>query len=245
MGLLLDVSARLLEEVIYFSSHVVLNPGTSEVLEYKQFIDERNGREIFANVIREIQEEGLIKPDTYEYAQSESIIDKLQDVSRPFDFYTVSRFVAYFNGAEFGEGAEAVKRLLKEVDLDGEYEKLRESLTKSTGQRRQKEVKRLEVVEAFRNSENKPEWMVLDVIPVIPPDLRPIIQLDGGRNATSDLNDLYRRVITRNNRLKKLIEMNAPSVILMNEKRMLQEAVDALIDNGRRSRPVTGTGDAP
>ena len=242
MGLLLDVSARLLEEVIYFSSHVFLNPGTSEVLEYKQFIDERNGREIFANVIREIQEEGLIKPDTYEYAQSESIIDKLQDVSRPFDFYTVSRFVAYFNGAEFGEGAEAVKRLLKEVDLDGEYEKLRESLTKSTGQRRQKEVKRLEVVEAFRNSENKPEWMVLDVIPVIPPDLRPIIQLDGGRNATSDLNDLYRRVITRNNRLKKLIEMNAPSVILMNEKRMLQEAVDALIDNGRRSRPVTGTG---
>ena len=245
MGLLLDVSPKQLEEVIYFQSHIVLNPGTSKVLQEKMFIDERSGRDIFVNVIQDLQEEGIIEEDTTQWNASENIIKKLQDPLNPFEFYTVAKFVTFFTGAEFGDGAEAIKHLLKEIDLDKEYDALITSLKTSTGQRRQKEVKRLEVVEAFRNSNNKPEWMILDVIAVIPPDLRPMLQLDGGRFATSDLNDLYRRVITRNNRLIKLIEMSAPSVILMNEKRMLQEAVDALIDNGRRSKPVTGSGGRP
>ena len=141
-----------------------------------------------------------------------------------------------------GMGAEAIKELLAEIDLDAVYAEITEELEDASTQRKAKLMKKLEVVESFRQSENKPEWMILDVIPVIPPDIRPMVQLDGGRFATSDLNDLYRRVINRNNRLQKLLELKAPDIIVRNEKRMLQEAVDALIDNGRRGRPVTGPG---
>ena len=142
-------------------------------------------------------------------------------------------------------GAEAVKKLLAEIDLEQLSKELKEALKTSTGQKKVRTIRRLEVVESFRKSTNRPEWMIIDVIPVIPPDLRPMVQLDGGRFATSDLNDLYRRVINRNNRLKKLLDLGAPDIIVRNEKRMLQEAVDALIDNGRRGRPVTGPGNRP
>ena len=144
-----------------------------------------------------------------------------------------------------GMGAAAIKELLQGLDLDQLDKELRDELRDSSGQRRVRAIRRLEVVEAFRHSGNKPEWMVMDVIPVIPPELRPMVQLDGGRFATSDLNDLYRRVINRNNRLSRLLELGAPDIIVRNEKRMLQEAVDALIDNGRRGRPVTGPGNRP
>ena len=139
-------------------------------------------------------------------------------------------------------GAEAVETLLKEVDLEKEFNNVEAELKNAQGEKRKKLIKRLDTIEAFRNSDNKPEWMVLTMLPVIPPDLRPMLQLDGGRFATSDLNDLYRRVITRNNRLKKLLELGTPAIIVQNEKRMLQEAVDALIDNGRRSKPISGAG---
>src|SRR5690606_19498173 len=140
---------------------------------------------------------------------------------------------------------EAIEKLLKQIDLDKEADALKEELKTAQGQRRTRAIKRLEVVESFRHSGNRPEWMVLEVLPVIPPELRPMVQLDGGRFATSDLNDLYRRVINRNNRLKRLLDLGAPGIIVQNEKRMLQEAVDALIDNGRRGRPVTGPGNRP
>jgi DNA-directed RNA polymerase subunit beta' len=196
MGLILDISPRTLEKVLYFASYIVLDPRDTE-LAYKQVLTEREYREAYEK----------------------------------------------FNGDfEVGMGAEAVKRLLQEIDLDAESEELRTGLKDATGQKRARIIKRLEVVEAFRNSDNKPEWMILDVVPVIPPDIRPMVQLDGGRFATSDLNDLYRRIINRNNRLKRLLELGAPDIIVRNEKRMLQEAVDALIDNGRRGRPVTGPG---
>ena len=169
----------------------------------------------------------------------------MQNPAETFDFFTVSDFISKYTNAEFGEGAGAIKRLLKEVHLNKEFEDINAKLKDCSAQSRIKLSKRLEVIEAFRNSDNRPEWMVLDVLPVIPPDLRPMLQLDGGRFAASDLNDLYRRVITRNTRLKKLIDLNSPYVILMNEKRMLQEAVDALIDNGRRNKPVVGSGNRP
>ncbi len=199
MGLLLDMSPRSLEKILYFASYVVTDPGDT-TLSKKQLLNEREFRE----------NEG-------KYG---------------------SRFKA-------GMGAEAVKELLEEIDLDALSKELRTELKESTGQKRVRIVRRLEVVEAFRKSGNKPEWMILDVIPVIPPELRPMVQLDGGRFATSDLNDLYRRVINRNNRLKRLLDLGAPDIIVRNEKRMLQEAVDALIDNGRRGRPVTGPGNRP
>ncbi|TGA96844.1 DNA-directed RNA polymerase subunit beta' [Sporolactobacillus shoreae] len=199
MGLLLDMSPRALEEVIYFASYVVTEPGDTP-LEKKQLLSEKEYR---------------------------SYRDKY--------------------GAAFkaGMGAEAIKKLLQDIDLDKESQTLQEELKSVQGQRRTRAVKRLEVVEAFRESGNEPSWMILDVLPVIPPELRPMVQLDGGRFATSDLNDLYRRVINRNNRLKRLLELGAPSIIVQNEKRMLQEAVDSLIDNGRRGRPVTGPGNRP
>jgi DNA-directed RNA polymerase subunit beta' len=197
MGLLLDLSAKQLEQVLYFGSYVVLDPGETD-LEYKQIIDEKKYRETEEN-------------------------------------YGFGSFRA-------GMGAESIKELLQAIDLDAESEALKERLEKENGQNRVKTIKKLDVVESFRNSNNRPEWMILDVIPVIPPDIRPMVQLDGGRFATSDLNDLYRRIINRNNRLKKLNELGAPDIIVRNEKRMLQEAVDALIDNGRRGRPVTGPG---
>ncbi|CAB3389917.1 DNA-directed RNA polymerase subunit beta' [Kyrpidia spormannii] len=199
MGLVLDMSPRALEEVIYFASYVVTDPGDTP-LEKKQLLSEKEYRSY---------------REKYGYA------------------------------FEAGMGAEAIKKLLQEIDLDKEAEQLKEELRTAQGQRRNRAIKRLEVVEAFRQSGNRPEWMILDVLPVIPPELRPMVQLDGGRFATSDLNDLYRRVINRNNRLKRLLDLGAPDIIVQNEKRMLQEAVDALIDNGRRGRPVTGPGNRP
>ncbi|MFT8872735.1 MAG: DNA-directed RNA polymerase subunit beta' [Sporolactobacillus sp.] len=199
MGLLLDMSPRALEEVIYFASYVVIEPGDTP-LEKKQLLSEKEYRNYY---------------------------DK------------------YGSAFKAGMGAESIKKLLQDVDLDKESAALQEDLKSVQGQRRTRAVKRLEVIEAFRESGNEPSWMILDVLPVIPPELRPMVQLDGGRFATSDLNDLYRRVINRNNRLKRLLELGAPSIIVQNEKRMLQEAVDSLIDNGRRGRPVTGPGNRP
>ncbi|HBM8006911.1 TPA: DNA-directed RNA polymerase subunit beta' [Staphylococcus aureus] len=199
MGLLLDMSPRALEEVIYFASHVVVDPGPTG-LEKKTLLSEAEFRDYY---------------DKYP-----------------------GQFVAKM-------GAEGIKDLLEEIDLDEELKLLRDELESATGQRLTRAIKRLEVVESFRNSGNKPSWMILDVLPIIPPEIRPMVQLDGGRFATSDLNDLYRRVINRNNRLKRLLDLGAPGIIVQNEKRMLQEAVDALIDNGRRGRPVTGPGNRP
>ena len=196
MGLVLDLSPRVLEKVLYFASYIVLDPADSG-LEYKQILSEKEYQDAREN---------------------------------------------YGNKFRVGMGAEAIKELLQAIDLETEAEELKTGLRESSGQKRARIIKRLEVVEAFRESGNKPEWMVMDVIPVIPPDIRPMVQLDGGRFATSDLNDLYRRIINRNNRLKRLLELGAPDIIVRNEKRMLQEAVDALIDNGRRGRPVTGPG---
>ena len=196
MGLILDLSPRTLEKVLYFASYIVLDAGDTE-LQYKQVLTEK------------------------EY----------QDMREKYG----SRF-------RVGMGAESIKELLQAIDLEKESAELKAGLRDASGQKRARIIKRLEVVEAFRGSGNKPEWMIMDAIPVIPPDLRPMVQLDGGRFATSDLNDLYRRIINRNNRLKRLLELGAPDIIVRNEKRMLQEAVDALIDNGRRGRPVTGPG---
>ncbi len=199
MGLILDMSPRSLEKILYFASYVVIDPGQTP-LSKKQVLTEKEYRD------------------------------------------SVEKFGMSFKAAM---GAEAIKELLMEIDLDGLAKELRSDLADSTGQKRIRAVKRLEVVEAFRLSGNRPDWMILDVVPVIPPELRPMVQLDGGRFATSDLNDLYRRVINRNNRLKRLLDLGAPDIIVRNEKRMLQEAVDALIDNGRRGRPVTGPGNRP
>ncbi len=199
MGLLLDMSPRALEKVLYFVSYVVIDPGDTPLTK-KQLLSEKEHREH---------------------------LDK------------------YGNKFRAGMGAEAIKELLQEIDLEKLSKELKAEIRESTGQKRVRAIRRLEVVQAFIDSGNRPEWMILDVIPVIPPDLRPMVQLDGGRFATSDLNDLYRRVINRNNRLKKLLDLGAPDIIVRNEKRMLQEAVDALIDNGRRGRPVTGPGNRP
>ncbi|OUQ46975.1 DNA-directed RNA polymerase subunit beta' [Ruminococcus sp. OM05-10BH] len=196
MGLILDLSPRTLEKVLYFASYIVLDKGETD-LQYKQVLSEQE----------------------YQEAREK-----------------------WGSAFRVGMGAEAIQELLKNIDLEKEYHELRDGLEGATGQKRARIVKRLEVVEAFRESGNKPEWMIMTVIPVIPPDLRPMVQLDGGRFATSDLNDLYRRIINRNNRLRRLLELGAPDIIVRNEKRMLQEAVDALIDNGRRGRPVTGPG---
>lgn len=199
MGLLLDMSPRALEKVLYFASYVVIDPGQTP-LSKKQILNEKEYRD------------------------------------------SIEKFGNHFRA---GMGAESIKELLMEIDLEALAKELRGELEDTSGQKKIRAIKRLEVVEAFRASGNKPEWMVLDVVPVIPPELRPMVQLDGGRFATSDLNDLYRRVINRNNRLKRLLDLGAPEIIVRNEKRMLQESVDALIDNGRRGRPVTGPGNRP
>lgn len=199
MGLLLNMSPRLLEKVLYFASYIVIDPGITNLKKYTLLSEKE---------YRDLKE-------------------------------------AYEDDFRAGMGAEAVRELLAELDLDALVDELKLELETAAGQKRVKLLKRLEVVEAFRHSKNHPEWMIIDVVPVIPPDIRPMVQLDGGRFATSDLNDLYRRVINRNNRLKKLLELGAPDIIVRNEKRMLQEAVDALIDNGRRGRPVTGPNNRP
>ncbi len=198
MGLILDLSPRTLEKVLYFASYIVLDPGKTELL-YKQVLSEKE----YQDMREKYPETGAFR---------------------------------------VGMGAESIKELLAAIDLEKDSEELKAGLKNASGQKRARIIKRLEVVEAFRGSGNKPEWMIMDAIPVIPPDLRPMVQLDGGRFATSDLNDLYRRIINRNNRLQRLLDLGAPDIIVRNEKRMLQEAVDALIDNGRRGRPVTGPG---
>ena len=244
MGLILDVSPKQLEEVVYFAAHIVLDPGTSNVLQYKQFLDEKTARVVFVDAINDFKKD--IPEESADALRADELIEKMQKPEETFDFFTAASFISKYTKAEFGEGAASIKRLLHEVDLDREFETISKEMgEEKSAQRRMKLAKRLEVIQAFRNSNQLPEWMVLDVVPVIPPDLRPMLQLDGGRFAVSDLNDLYRRVISRNTRLKKLIDMNAPYVILMNEKRMLQEAVDALIDNGRRNKPVTGPSGRP
>ena len=240
MGLILHILPKQLEEVIYFVSHICLNPGSSNILKYRQVLDEKTCRIEFVEVIKEIK--NTLDPESYDYQKADELIQRLENPQETFNFTSTSNFISKYTGAEFGSGAEAIKRLLSEVDLEKEFDSIQEELKNASGQARTKLYKRLECVEAFKNSNNRPEWMIIDALPVIPPDLRPMLQLDGGRFATSDLNDLYRRVITRNTRLKREIDMNAPDVILMNEKRMLQEAVDALIDNGRRTKPVTGPG---
>ena len=200
MSLLLNITPKNLEEIIYFVKWVVVDPRDTK-LQYKQILTEKEYRE-------EQQKTGYVsfKAET---------------------------------------GADAIRTLLTNIDLEKEHKLLLDELENAKGDKRRRLIRRLEAVEAFINSDNKPEWMVLSVLPVIPPDLRPMLQLDGGRFAASDLNDLYRRVITRNNRLKRLMDMGTPAIIVQNEKRMLQEAVDALIDNGRRSKPVTGAGGRP
>ncbi len=200
MGLLLDISPRLLEKVLYFAQYIVIDPGENTGLKKYDLLDERRYRECYEK---------------------------------------------YENDFTVGMGAEAIKKLLQELDIEGLSRELREELETASGQKKIRIIKRLEVVEAFRKSGNKPEWMILDVLPVIPPEIRPMVQLDGGRFASSDINDLYRRVINRNNRLQKLMELSSPEIIIRNEKRMLQEAVDALIDNGRRGKPVTGPNNRP
>jgi DNA-directed RNA polymerase subunit beta' len=241
IALVLDLNAKQLEEIIYLagSTLICLNPGNSTILQYRQVIDEKTGRIDFVAVIKEFIDslEG-----TYEGARAQEYIERLENTAEPINFEVITAFIGKHTGAEFGEGAEAIKRLLKEVDLDKEFAAIEEELNNCSTQRRIKLTKRLELIESFRVSKNRPEWMILDVLPVIPPDLRPMLQLDGGRFATSDLNDLYRRLIARNRRLKNLINIKAPSTMLRNEKRMLQEAVDALIDNGRRGKPVLSSG---
>ena len=244
MGLVLDILPKQLEDIVYFKSHICLNPGTSTIIFKKQVFDEKTGRIVFQNVIeKEILP--TLDPSTYDYQEGLQLIERMLNASEPFNFFDTSYYISRFTHAEFGIGAEAIQRLLREVDIDAEFNAIQEELKECQGQRRTKLIKRLETIEAFKTSNNKPEWMVLDVLPVIPPDLRPMLPLDGGRFATSDLNDLYRRVINRNNRLKKLIEINSPDVILMNEKRMLQEAVDSLIDNGRKGKPVLNQSGKP
>jgi DNA-directed RNA polymerase subunit beta' len=241
MGLTLGIPPKQLEEVVYFVSHIVTNPGISKILKYRQVLDERTAREVFASVIeQEILPCGKIHDGDPDYIKGMNYIHSISKLSQPFDFFTTSKYIHKYTGAEFGIGAEAVLKLLKEIKLDDEIEIVSKELKASVGEKNQKRIKaikRLEVLESFKNSGVKPEWMVLTVLPVIPPDLRPMMQLDGGRYATSDLNDLYRQVIIKNNRLKHEIEEHAPNVILLNEKRMLQEAVDALIDNDKRNKP--------
>ena len=271
MGLALQMPPKQLEDVIYFNAWVCLNPGDSKVLSYKEYLDETtargdaSGEGAFCKAIREIlarkpddveevdgqkvtpsyvTEHRYIEEGSSDFDRANSLINRFRSPTESFSFYEGAAFISKYTKAEFGQGAESIKRLLHELgeNLEQEFQNVAAELKKADKETAQtKTSKRLEVLGAFRSSHQKPEWMILDVIPVIPPDLRPMIQLEGGRSATSDVNDLYRRVISRNTRLKKLIDANAPRVILVNEKRMLQEAVDALIDNGRRTKAVTGT----
>ncbi len=243
MGLVLDIPAKQVEEVIYFMSQVVLDPGKCKHLNKGDVLDEKTARERFSVIIAEILEK--LDPESYEYTYGASLLERINNPKEPFEFSNNANFITDYTDAKFGVGAEAIKELLSSLDVEAEFVKIKSELRDTQGdknQRRVKLLKRLEVINAFKQSDNKPEWMILTALPVIPPDLRPLLQLDGGRLAASDLNDLYRRVISRNIRLKKLQDMNAPTVILNNEKRMLQEAVDALIDNGRKNKPVTGAG---
>ncbi|MBM6825261.1 DNA-directed RNA polymerase subunit beta' [Veillonella magna] len=268
MGLILDISPRSLERVLYFAAYIVVDPGEtplakrqllteSEYREYEaQFMDENytiGGKQVALETVSQRRERlAIVAEAKRKEAKNAALAADTSIPEEEKEYETLSREERYelaaLNEVSFAcvdMGAEAIKELLSELDLDLLNAELRNELETATGQRKVRAVRRLEVVEAFRQSGNRPEWMIMDVVPVIPPELRPMVQLDGGRFATSDLNDLYRRVINRNNRLKRLLDLDAPEIIVRNEKRMLQEAVDALIDNGRRGRPVTGPGNRP
>jgi DNA-directed RNA polymerase subunit beta' len=323
MAQVIDVSPKDLEEVIYFVSYICLNAGTTDLLKYREVLDETTARSRFTDIINQIKEKldetgHYIKVEnilnkldsapadeiygdligaiaeiqkefdlnqvltddinlndlvndlkdedsrdklievinaimqavdtTKELTRCSTLVNRLKNPKSGFDFLSISPFISKYTGAEFGSGAEAVQRLLKDVDINAEFLKVQAELKETQGSKNQKRIKlikRLEVLDAFRQSSNKPEWMILNVLPVIPPELRPMHLLDATRVANSDLNDLYRRVIGRNNRLKKWLEMKAPSVMIINEKRLIQEAVDSLIDNGRRGKPVTGAAGRP
>lgn len=268
MGLILDVSPRSLERVLYFAAYIVVDPGSTPLMkrqllsetefrEYEaQFNEEDykiNGKQVEIETVAQRRDRlAIIAEAQRKIAANEALKANTEIAEEEKEYEELTREERYELGAQeevefvcVDMGAEAIKALLAELDLESLNVELRSELEMATGQRKIRAVRRLEVVEAFRQSGNKPEWMIMDVVPVIPPELRPMVQLDGGRFATSDLNDLYRRVINRNNRLKRLLDLGAPDIIVRNEKRMLQEAVDALIDNGRRGRPVTGPGNRP
>ena len=268
MGLILDISPRSLERVLYFAAYIVVDPGQSplskqqllfetEFREYEAMFNDADykiaGKSVIIETIAQRRERlQLINSAKHKEAVNAELAANAEIPEEEKEYEVLTREEKLELGALeentfvcIDMGAEAIKELLCELDLEALNDELRGELETATGQRKVRAVRRLEVVEAFRQSGNRPEWMIMDVVPVIPPELRPMVQLDGGRFATSDLNDLYRRVINRNNRLKRLLDLGAPDIIVRNEKRMLQEAVDALIDNGRRGRPVTGPGNRP
>ena len=268
MGLILDISPRSLERVLYFAAYIVVDPGQSplskqqllfetEFREYEAMFNDADykiaGKSVIIETIAQRRERlQLINSAKHKEAVNAELAANTEIPEEEKEYEVLTREEKLELGALeentfvcIDMGAEAIKELLCELDLEALNDELRAELETATGQRKVRAVRRLEVVEAFRQSGNRPEWMIMDVVPVIPPELRPMVQLDGGRFATSDLNDLYRRVINRNNRLKRLLDLGAPDIIVRNEKRMLQEAVDALIDNGRRGRPVTGPGNRP
>ena len=247
IGLILDINPKQLEEIVYYSAHICLDPGESKILVRSEndrdrdnrIIDDRNGKEIFIAVVKEALDKIGDENDS-EYIYGQRLLEKLQNRNEPFDFFNVSAFIEEHLKAEFGSGAEAIEKLLARIDLDKEFEKVKNEISTAKGQKLIKATKRLEVIDAFKKSNQRPEWMILEAIPVIPADLRPMIILDGGRPTCTDLNELYKKIITRNNRLKTLIKQCAPEVMITNEKRLLQESVDALIDNGRRNgKPST------
>ncbi|AGR41750.1 DNA-directed RNA polymerase subunit beta' [Spiroplasma diminutum] len=247
---ILDLKTKEVEEVVYFVSHIVLDPGSSKHLKKGMVLDLGNAkasvktREKLLKTLEDIK--AGIEPDTFAWKRAENLINQLRTTNLAFSMDEAAIFISRYINAKFGIGASAIEDLLKSIDLDKEIEKIREDLREKKGSSEQnKLMKRLEVLDSLKKSESRPEWMVLHVIPVIPPDIRPIIQLDGGRFTTSEINDLYRRIIIRNERLKKVKSMGAPSIIVNNEKRMLQEAVDALLDNERKPRPVTGKDKRP
>ncbi len=252
VAFLLDVQPKALEEVVYYSSHIVLNPGTCTQLKKNEIMDEKNSREKFKSILEAMKEEDVVT-DEFDKEYLLEALENLNDIHVPYNFDMIAELISKYTHARFGMGGEAIKELLKEIDIEAEFEKIQTELKNlinsqkvgkegklGKSQKKERLVKRLEVIKSFYDSKQDPSWMVLDNLPVIPPDLRPMLQLDGGRFATSDLNDLYRRVISRNIRLKGFIENSAPSVILVNEKRMLQDAVDSLIDNGKRNKPIQG-----
>ncbi len=259
MGLILDLSPRSLERILYFASYVVVDPGETTLMklqllnetEYQEYYEQLcdpsytiDGKEVEIETVVERRERlRLVASAAEKQAMLDAGEQLVEGITSKEKYAVEATENMHFVCIDMG--AEAIKELLQELDLKELNKELREELETATGQRKVRALRRLEVVEAFRQSGNKPEWMIMDVVPVIPPELRPMVQLDGGRFATSDLNDLYRRVINRNNRLKRLLNLDAPEIIVRNEKRMLQEAVDALIDNGRRGRPVTGPGNRP
>ena len=268
MGLILDVSPRSLERVLYFASYIVVDPAGTPLAkrqllseqEYREYEAQFNedgytigGKSVVIETVAQRNERlAIVREAQRKERYNAALRDDATIPEADKEYEELTREERYELGAAeevlfvcIDMGAEAVKALLAELDLEALNAELREELNTASGQRKIRAVRRLEVVEAFRQSGNRPEWMIMDIVPVIPPELRPMVQLDGGRFATSDLNDLYRRVINRNNRLKRLLDLGAPDIIVRNEKRMLQEAVDALIDNGRRGRPVTGPGNRP